>query len=154
MVPPGVLLGDDRHHVGVGGVTGHRHDDEPVADVVVEVRDRDASAADLGERQDRHLDDLERSAAGVDGAGSPAAVDVAAQPVGLGLVGAALQHEDARSGEGRHVVDVAVGVVVEGQPVGQPHDDVDAELVDQVLLDLAPRSGRGCGWGAAGTASS
>ena len=71
VVPPGVLLGDDRHHVGVGGVAAHRHDDEPVADVVVEVRDDDAPSADLGERQDRHLDDLEGSTAGVEARSAP-----------------------------------------------------------------------------------
>ena len=62
----GIVLGDDRQHLVVGGVAAHRHGDDAVGDVVVEVRHGDALAADLGERQHRDLDDLDRLAEGVD----------------------------------------------------------------------------------------
>jgi hypothetical protein len=72
----GVLLGDDRDHVGIGGVAARGHHDEAVAHVVVEVRHGGAHAVAFDERQHRHLDDLDRLATSVDGALGDTSVDV------------------------------------------------------------------------------
>ncbi len=118
----GVVLGDERQHVGVGGMAAHRDDDDAVGDVVVEIRHGHPLATDLGEGQHRDLDNLDRFAEGVDRPTSAAHIDVGEQPVALGLVVAALDEQGARAGEGSDVVDVTIGVVVEGEAVGQPDD--------------------------------
>jgi peptidoglycan/LPS O-acetylase OafA/YrhL len=125
----GILLGDDRQHVAIGRVPAHGHDDDAVGGVEVEVGHGDALAIDLGERQHRDLDDLDRLAAGVSSAAGAAHVDVGAQPVLLRFVRAPLHEQRAGAGEGGKVVDVAVGVVVEGEAVRQPDDRRDPELV-------------------------
>ena len=67
-----------------------------------------------------HRDDVECPTAGIERTLRDPPVDVEAQPVGLVGIVAPLQHQTTRGGEGGDVVDVAVGVVVEGQTVRQP----------------------------------
>ena len=71
-----------------------------------------------------------------------AMVDVEPQPVVLVRIVAPLEHEVARRGERGDVVDVAVGVVVERQPVREPDGAFGAELGAQLFVDLDLRHRR------------
>ena len=54
----GIEVADHCNHVGVRFVTTCRNHNKSVADVIVQIRHDDALAIDLGERENRHNDDL------------------------------------------------------------------------------------------------
>jgi hypothetical protein len=124
-LPARIVLADDSQRLVVVDVAGHRHDDQPVGDVEVEVRHLDHAPVALGAGQRLHDDHLE--------ARRPQAALALRCRGGVRIAGivAPLQQRHARPGDGDHVVDVAVGVGVVGEAVGQPHHALDPQPPSQ-----------------------
>ncbi len=129
-------IGEDRLHLRepfrIGGQAGERDDHAAVADVEVQVRQRDAASRPLAVGEDVELDHLEP--------GDLEHHAICLQPGVVRIVAVADRlAEDAIGGdERRHVVDVAAGAILE-QAVLQPDRALDAEKIAERGLALHAR---------------
>ncbi len=123
----------DRRQRGVAlGAVDDGHHGPAVGQVQVQGRDVGPLPVDHDHGEDVDLDDLiARAGEHLDVGPEPVVVGVPRVSRGLG------QHDPGTDAEG-DVVDVAVGVVVMEQTVGEPEDPLDAQPPPELGLDAGP----------------